>query len=208
MSLVFWNNEKVTRSRESISTLGAITSLKEMELKEDNFQSVPETVMITDIFEGNSVKARKPSDKVPEYADVPEEKKPFHKVVVTALDYDRLEEINKNFENNREVAEAMVQNFRKFEFTVKNSLKGVEAFLDVIEQSRDQAKKKGVDNPALLLKGCKFAFIPLWDMSKSSFSGVEVVLKSVERLEVIEEVTLNNEEDKPESVENVSGLFD
>src|SRR5699024_1739752 len=124
------------------------------------------------------------------------------------LDYDKLEEINKNFENNREVAEAMVQNFRKFEFAVKNSLKGVEAFLDVIEQAREQAKKKGVGNPALLLKGCKFAFIPLWDMNKSSFSGVEVVLKSVERLEVIEEVTLSNEEDKPESVESVSGLFD
>src|SRR5699024_4365503 len=102
-----------------------------------------------------------PSDKVPEYANIPDEKKPFHKVNVMALDYDKLEEINKNFENNREVAEAMVQNFRKFEFAVKNSLKGVEVFLDVIEQAREQAKKKGVGNPALLLKGCKFAFIPL-----------------------------------------------
>lgn len=207
--LVFWKNEKISAERENLATLGAITSLKHMELKEENFQSVPTSVMITDILSSSQMKPGKPSEKNPEYANVPEEKRPYDKVKVTAVDYEGLLEINEQFKTNAELAEVMIQNFRKFNFVVKFSLKGVENFIDLIDKARENAKKKAIGNPALVLKDCKFAFIPQWDMGKENHSGVEVVLKSVGGLEVIEEVTVNPDAtETKENVVDVADMFD
>lgn len=210
MSIVFWKNEKVTSGRENLGTLGAITSLKHLELKADNFQSIPETVMISGLLETDSISFRKPSDNVPEYSKVAEEDRPFTSAVISATDFDRLGEINEAFKKNKDVAEALAQNFRKFKFSVKNDLKGVKTFMEVIEHARNEASKnKKLKSPALLLKGCQFAMIPLWNIRSESFAGVEIVLKSIERLEVIEEVTLNTEtETATKHVEDVSSLFD
>lgn len=206
--LVFWKNDKIVSERENIATLGAITSLKHMELKEENFQSVPSSIMITDILTSSQMKPAKPSDYNPEYKHMEEEDRPYDKVKVTAVDYNGLLEINEQFKSNAELAKAMVQNFRKFNFVVKFSLKGVENFMEIIDKARENAKKKKIGNPALVLKDCEFAFIPQWDMGKENHSGVEIILKSVGGLEVIEEVAVNSDSTETEQAVDVSDMFD
>lgn len=213
--VVFYKNHNVERP-EPITSLANIKSLKEIEFSKDNFQDIPTQIYITDIMDPQSVSFRRysPEDENGAYKGYEPEKIPFKNASFDAFSYDKLENL-KMFQNERpEVFEAIKGELRAFKVSINKDKTGVAQFNTIIDTARKRAQSKQLsgelERPALLLKGCDFAFIPKWELSgkNGQYKGVEMILRSIEGLEIIEEPAFETDASEEQSTASISDLFD
>jgi hypothetical protein len=213
--VVFFRNHKVERP-EPITSLANIKSLKEIEFSKDNFQDIPTQIYITNIMDPQSVSFRRPNpeDNNGEYKGYAEEDIPYVSANFGALSYDKLENL-KMFQNEKpEMFEAIKNELREFKVSIKNDKYGVGQFHKVIETARKRAEgehlSEDIERPALLLKGCDFAFIPKWEMmgKNGQYKGVDMILRSIEGLEIIEEPAFETDASEEQSTASITDLFD
>ncbi|HCY9496491.1 MAG: hypothetical protein E6Y55_27770 [Klebsiella michiganensis] len=206
-NVTFFKNPMVSRP-VSLNAVSGIKSLKQMELSKENFNDVPKDIIIQNIMSQDSVSFRKAGENDPDYGHLTEERRPYKKAIIKAMSYDKLNEINEALAKNRDFGQMLISTLNTFELLVKNDTAGVGEFSKMIEEVRERAGKKELKKPALVLLGCDIAFLPKWDMNQNQYNSVEIVLKGIDNLKIIEEPSIFNEsEEEEETKVSVSDLL-
>lgn len=213
--VVFFRNHNIERP-EPITSLANIKTLKQLEFSKDNFQDVPSQIYITNINDPQTVSFRraKADDNNGEYKGYAEEDLPLVSANFGAFSYDKLEYLKMFQQDNPEVFEAIKKELREFKVSIKNDNYGVAQFNNLIETARkkaiDKQRSQGLERPALLLKGCDFAFIPKWEMmgKNGQYKGVDMILRSIDGLDIIEEPAFETDASEEQNTASITDLFD
>lgn len=204
--ITFFKNDAVEQP-VALHSLGVVNSLKLMEFSEDNFQDVPDTVMIKNILDPVTFDFKKPSEKDSKWEGVSMEHRPFDRVKLTVMNYDKFLETKEAYRTRPELADLLQKELRTFDVWVRYDVQGVGEFAKIVDKAKERAEKENLKRPVLLLKGCHFAFVPKWEMNSNQYKEVSIILKGIDGLEVLEEPVIKEEEETQDNI-NIDDLFD
>lgn len=204
--ITFFKNEAVEQP-VALHSLGVVNSLKLMEFSKDNFQDVPDTIMIKNILDPSTFDFKKPSEKDSKWDGVAMEDRPYDRVKLTVLNYDKFLETREAYESRPELADLLQKELRTFEVWVRYDTQGVGQFEKIVQKAKAKAEKDKLDRPSLLLKGCDFAFVPKWEMNSGQYKEVSIILKGIDGVEVLEEPAVRETEETQENID-IDDLFD